>query len=188
MNFKSITTVITAGVLSLAGANVFAANVDAALAVGPGATSTGNFDLDIYKGDAVSITGMTTLFISGGASPANKTGSINVCTYATTANYQLDINSVGLGPTSSTTPEFDADDGTGLVMPYTIDWNDSINTLVYSDNTDAPSVIGSPNQLDPTCGAAGTNTAITVTVAAVDFNGAAAGTYTDTVEVIITAQ
>ena len=76
---------------------------------------------------------------------------------------------------------------TGALMPYTVDWADGVNTLVYADNADAPSVVASPNVLDPTCGG-GTNTTITVTVAAAAFNAAATATYTDTLEVIITAQ
>ncbi len=184
---KRLTTVMAAGVISLASGSVFAANIDAALTTGAGATSTGNFDLNIVKGDAVSITGMQTINITGTNGPTAQTGSISVCTYATTTNYQLEINSLGAGgAASAASSAFDAEDA-GSLMAYSVDWADGISTLTFADNGDAASIVPSPNLLDATCGG-GTNTTITATVASVDFNAAPSGTYTDTLEVIITAQ
>lgn len=187
MRLNKLATISMVGLLSLVGGNALAANIDAALAVGTNATSTGNFDLSIQKGDAVSITGMSTLTIAGGASPADQTGLISVCTYATTTDYQLEINSLGAGGAAAAgTSAFDADDGAGNLLPYGITWDDG-DVLGYNDNGDAPQITDSPNTTDPTCGG-GTNTDITVTVSSANFNAAPTATYTDTVEVIITAQ
>jgi spore coat protein U-like protein len=179
-------TVILINCFVVSGA--FAANIDALVNNGNADTATGNFDLNIAKNDAVSITGMRTLAISGDNAGQDKTGSINVCTYATTPNYQIDINSLAVGgPSAAVTTRFDADDGTGKLMNYDVKWNDRTNNWDFNDNLDPSQTGASPNTTDPTCGG-GTNTTITVTVRNSDFNKVRAGIYTDTLEVIITAQ
>lgn len=188
MNNKLLKEIVIISALGVVSAQGHAANTDAALVTGNGvaATSIGNFDLNITKGDAVAITGLASsggVNITGSNGPAAKTGSIDVCTFATTATYQLEINSL-----DSVTPAFDAADGANL-MPFSVEWADGTNTWTFTDNGDVAQVgaTSTVSTVDSTCGG-GTNTTITVTVAASDFNGQPTGSYTDTLAVIIAAQ
>ena len=188
MNTKFLKKAFIISMLGVSSAQVYAANTDAALVSdnGAAATSTGNFDVNITKGDAVAITGLASsggVTINGSNGLSDQTGSIDVCTFATTATYQLEINSTETG-----TAAFDATDGTNL-MPFSVEWADGTNTWTFSGNGDAAQT-GATTTVstdDPTC-AGGTNTTITVTVASADFNAQPAGTYTDTLAVIIAAQ
>jgi hypothetical protein len=128
------------------------------------------------------------LNIAGGSSPIDQTGSIDVCTYATTTNYRIEINSQGAGHANAvTTSAFDAAEAGGTLMPYSVAWSHNGQSRNFNDNASNSVRLPSGNQIDPTCGG-GTNTTISVTIAAADFNAAIAGTYADTLDVVITAQ
>lgn len=174
--------------LGFASTQAYAANTDAALATGNGsaATSTGTFDVNISKGDAVAITGLSGggITIAGTNDAVDKTDSFDVCTYATTATYSLDIDSQGGAGA------FLAVDGVNS-MAYSVEWDDgtAANTTIFTSTADAAmvGVTDTISKVDPTCGG-GTNTTITVTVASAIYNASPAGTYTDTLNVIIAAQ
>ncbi|NOQ12888.1 MAG: hypothetical protein GQ583_00200 [Methyloprofundus sp.] len=166
-----------------------AASIDAVIATGSGiaATSTGQIELSITKGDAVAISGISGtggITITGQNAGSDKTGFIEVCTYVTTATYQLEINSF-----NTVTSEFDASDGLGNLIPFSVLWDDGTNAWTFSNNTGVAQT-GNTTTIstsDPVC-AGGTNTTITVTVRNSDFNKVPRGNYSDTLAIIIAAQ
>ena len=189
MNTQVLRKALIISALSIVSTQVYAANTDAALDTSTGsdpttATSTGQFDVNISKGDAVAISGINTaggIAITGSTSTGDKTGFMSVCTFATTATYTIDINSTETGA-----GEFSATDGTDQ-MPFSVLWADGINSWTYTANATTHIAGTSPNRTDPTCGGAN-NTTVTVTVAEAAFNAVPAGDYVETLDIIITAQ
>ena len=183
MNIQSFNKGLIVSLIALASTQSYAANIDAAIS---SVSSTGQFDVNITKGDAVAITGLAAaggLSISESAGATNPTGSITVCAFATTANYGIDINSATGG-----TAGFTATDGANL-MPFSVNWSAGTDSLDFT-TTAAAAQIGDSTQIeqsDPICGS-GTNTTITVTVATTDFNSVPSGSYSETLDIIITAQ
>ncbi|NOQ12887.1 MAG: hypothetical protein GQ583_00195 [Methyloprofundus sp.] len=175
--------------LTLISIQVSAVNIDAVIATSSGiaTTSIGQIELSIIKGDAVAISGISGtggVNITGKNGSGIKSGFIEVCTYVTTATYQLDINSL-----DTATSRFDASDGLGNLMPFRVLWDDGINAWTFRNNRDVAQ-IGNTTTVstsDPTCGG-GTNTTITVTVRRNSFNRVPRGNYTDTLAIVIAAQ
>lgn len=170
---------------------VNAIGIDAALVDGGAGvealTSVGRFDVTIAKGEGVAISGISAaggIAITGRNGPRTREGSMEVCTYATTASYQIDINSL-----DTASDAFDLSDLSGNLMPFTVTWDDGDNTWDFTANGDSAQ-IGSTltiSRTDPTCGG-GTNTTVTVSISNNKFNSVPAGHYSDTLAIIITAQ
>lgn len=171
-----------------------AANVDAIPVVGETGvanTSIGEFDISISKGDGVSITGITGsggITVSGDNAGANKTGSMSVCTFVSTSNYKIDINSL-----DTDTDKFDASNGLpgrqAKAIPFEVLWDDGNHRWTFSNNRDRAKVGDTTgiSRTDPSC-AGGTNTTITVSIRNRDFNKVPGGHYSDTLAIIIAAQ
>ena len=109
---------------------------------------------------------------------------MSVCTFASTSNYKIDINSLDTG-----TDKFDVSNGLGDAMTFSVLWDDGSNRWIFSNNRDRAKVGGTTgiNTTDPSC-AGGTNTTITVTIRNRDFNKVPGGHYSDTLAIIIAAQ
>ena len=127
MNTNKLIKALIFLLATLISVQINAANINADIVTGSGvaATSIGQVELNITKGDAVAISGISGtggVTITGQNAGGDKTGFIEVCTYATTATYQLEINSL-----DTVTSEFDASDGSGNLMPFSVLWNDGTN-------------------------------------------------------------
>ncbi|NOQ65339.1 MAG: hypothetical protein GQ582_12585 [Methyloprofundus sp.] len=166
---------------------VKAIGVDAALvsaAAGVQAlTSIGRFDVTITKGEGVAISGISA---AGGIAITNKKrkGSMDICTYATTARYQIDINSL-----NTADDRFYLTSISGDQIPFKVKWEDGKNKWDFDKNSRAPKSgrTSGISRADPTCGG-GTNTKVTVSIGRKDFNRVPVGHYSDTLAIIITAQ
>ena len=189
MNTYKLINAFIGILITLISVTAEAANTNADIATGSGiaTTSIGQIELSISKGDGVAISGISGtggVTITGKNGSGIKSGFIEVCAYATTASYQLEINSL-----DTATSRFDASDGLGNLMPFRVLWDDGTNAWTFRNNTDVAQVGNTTtiSHSDPTCGG-GTNTTITVTIRRNNFNKVPRGNYTDTLAIIIAAQ
>lgn len=173
-------------IMMIIASNALAATMDGSLTVGNKGTlsfsSNGSFDINVTKGEAVQISDLDTLVISSpNGPPVDRTASDDVCYYATTAQYTIDMNSVN---------DYKIANG-GHTKPYQLRWDDGKNgtDFTFTANSNAAQTFASNNRTSVNCQAAGgTNAAITVFIAGHDYNGGPSGVYTDTVNIILKAQ
>jgi len=140
-----------------------------------GPDSTGTSDVTIIKEDAVQISNVDDLDLGTmNLASADITATDEVCVFNTTATYSVTV--------SSSNGVFELRDGAEAI-PYAVSWADDDLVpagVVYGVAETAQ--LG--DNLDPTCGA-GTNASFGITITQADFNNAAAGTYTDTLTLLI---
>ena len=150
-------------------------------------SSNGSFDIDVNKGDAVKISNLNTIVISGTPSNNDRTAYDDVCYYVTTSNYSIDfdsINSVGLN-------KFYLINTVDISkrVPYEILWDDNKNNAIdgsFFKNSDNSIILSSNNKTSVNCNN-NTNGRITVVIRNASYNNLSVGLYTDTVILTIKA-
>jgi|WetSurSiteA1Bulk_404760.scaffolds.fasta_scaffold00912_2 hypothetical protein len=179
--------------LLIIASNALAATVNGNLVIGNKGTasfnSQGSFDINVAKGDAVRISNLNSIVISNPGSSGDRTASDNVCYYATTAQYTIDMDSQ-----SSPTGNFKLVNTTNSnkTVPYELTWDDGKNgtaDATFLRNSDTAQTINSNNRASASCQATGgTNATITVTVRNASYNSMSTGLYTDTVHITVKAK
>lgn len=165
------------------------ATMNGDLAVGSGSAglnSTGSFDITVTKSNAVQLSNLNALVITDSVNNAvDKTSSNDVCYYATTTQYAIDLDSINdfvlINDTNS-----------NQTIPYKLYWDDGKNNTIdatFASNNDTIKSFPSNNQTSVNCQTSnGTNATVTVSIRHQDFNSATAGLYTDTVNFMLKAQ
>ena len=123
----------------------------------------------------MSITGLAdvTLAESGG----DYVASDNVCVYSSGASYNVLMTSATGGNTFQLTSGSDT-------LDYAVTWADE--NAVATAITGGSALASQLSTADATCsGSGGTNTTFAVTVTGADYTAANAGTYTDTLTMVI---
>lgn len=177
-------------VMFIIASNALAATVNGSLTVGNKGSasfnSQGSFDISVTKGDAVQISNLNSIVISspnGGAT--NRTASDDVCYYAMTTQYSIDMNS---NNNYTLVNSINA----GQTIPYSIYWDDGKDGSVdktFTSNANAASIFSSNNRISANCQTtSGSNATITIFIRHQDYNGNPTGLYTDTVNIILKAQ
>ena len=140
-----------------------------------GATSVGESEVTLIKDNAVMITNVADLDLGTHSTTATSlTASDDVCVFNSTATYNVTVTSLN--------GAFALTDGTNTI-DYSLTWADSAGVpapVLY--NTTLPGLQG--DRTSTNCNG-GTNAAFAVEVAALDFNTAAPGNYTDTLTLTI---
>lgn len=149
-------------------------------------TSSGSFDINVTKEDAVQISNLNDISIakpsSGGAAV---TGTDNVCYYATTNNYNITVSS---------TNNQSLKDASGNLMAYSLKWTDNTNSATatwsaagLASGASMATAVASGNKTSSSC-ASSTNATLDVSIAAAAFDAAVTGKYSDTVSITIAGQ
>ena len=164
------------------------ATVDGNLVTGTAASSTGStgtFDINVTKLDAVQISNLNSIVVTQVGSAGNPViGSDSVCYYATSGNYTIRMSS------SNPTP-FTLVSGADS-MSYILNYTETTgsDTATWGGGNLGNNVISgsftSENKTSANCGGS-TNANITVTIPAISFDNAPTGLYTDTVTITIAA-
>ncbi len=149
----------------------------------PGPTSTGSSVVTIIKQDAVQITKVDDLnFANPGFLSTAARLSDDVCVFSTTTGYNVTLTSL-----NGAAGAFALSDGTNS-FPYAVAWG----TTGFAAGAGSPVTAGTAltgqtgDNVNPDCGgAAATNAAFDVTIAAADYNAAPTGTYTDTLTMVV---
>ncbi len=142
-----------------------------------GTTSSGSADITVTKQSEVKISGLADIALDVQAD-GSATGSTGACIYRNgSGSYTVTANS-GNG-----SGDFRLKDTSDNVMVYTVSFNDGTNTTALTEGT-ALTGQTNANTITPTCNG-GSNATIEVTVSQTEFNGAPAGTYTDTLTLLI---
>lgn len=142
-----------------------------------GSSSTGSTEISVTKQAEMKISGLNdiALTVQGDGSA---TGSSTACIYRNgTGSYSVTATGSGAASTFSLT------DGASGVMPYSVTFSDGTNTPTLTSNTAATNLSGA-NTLSATCNG-GTNATVAVTVSALEFSSAPAGSYTGTLTLVI---
>jgi hypothetical protein len=171
---------------------VLAATVNGDLTTGNKGTasfnSQGSIDIDVTKGDAVQISNLNTIVMSnqnGFFFGIFKTASDDVCYYATTVQYSVDMNTDNNFKLINTV-------NPSKTMAYQLRWDDGKNgsyEKTFNANNNVAYVSASNNKTSATCQATGgTNATIQVLVLDLTFNTQVAGLYVDTVHITLKAQ
>jgi hypothetical protein len=150
--------------------------------------SQGSLDINVTKGDSVQISNLDAIVVSnynGVVSGLFKIASDNVCYYATTSNYSIDMNTDNNFVLINTI-------NSAKTMPYWLRWDDGKNGTYetsFSANSAAAYVGSSNNRTSADCqSTGGTNATIQVLILDLTFNSVTAGLYVDTVHVTLKAQ
>lgn len=182
-------------VMLLPANSALSATVDGSLTIGNKGTASlnshGSFDINVTKGDAVQISNLNSIVITGGSSSADRTASDDVCYYATTSQYSVDMNSTnppGSGGKMILVNSVDSSKKT----PYELEWDDGKNDTVdatFTRNSDAEQTFNSNNRSSANCQTTGgTNARITVIVKNASYSSMSTGLYTDTVLITLKAK
>ena len=138
--------------------------------------STGTSDVSIIKTATVQVSGLADIDLgTQGSLSADAVESDGVCVFSSSAAYQVTLSGGGVG--------FELDDGSGNTIPYAVTW--AANGGAAASVTSGTAITGLVgNATDVTC-ASSDNATFEITVAQGDFNGAAAGTYSDTLTMLV---
>ena len=139
-----------------------------------GATSTGTAEVSIVKGATVQITGLNDVTLT--ESGTDYVAADNVCVYSTGVPYNVTM-------TSSAASGFQLTSGSNT-LAYSVTWTDEDGTpATVSEGTP---LTGQTSTGDATCSTSGgTNTNFEITVASADYTAAVAGSYTDTLTIVV---
>ena len=173
MKLRNAITSMTAATLVAASMNLFAAS-DGSLA----ATSSGTTVLSLSVPNLVQISGLANVGLTGYVPGSDSTGSSDACVYSNAAgNYYVTL--------TSTSGAFNLTDGSNTI-PYAVTWDDtpastpSPDSVVYATK----SGLQAGNASSTTCG--GTpNASLAVTVNSADMAAKPAGSYSDTITILV---
>ena len=143
-----------------------------------GLTSLGSTTVSIAKGDVAMITGLGDIALApwanGQPAPA---GLTTACVFTSTGNYQVTASSA-----FTTGSDFRLSDGINFIT-YTASWNDGVSGVSgLTGGTPMTSQVG--DAVSMTCGGA-TPAQVTVNITNGNMTGAAVGTYSDTLTLLI---
>lgn len=147
----------------------------------PGGTSQGQLDVNLNKGNEVRISNLTDVNFGGQTSaPADK--FIDVCLYSTTGSYDITATSnYGSGNTFRL-----ANAGATNFINYDLEWNDQALGTAGQDlqnGTTSPK-FNNANTSQNDCGG-GVNSRLFVEISGGSFNNAPAGSYSDTLTLVV---
>lgn len=145
-----------------------------------GATSTGTLDITITKADQARITSVTdinlgTWTIATGA----PTGFDDVCVYTSTGSYEVTTTSA-----NNTGASYRLYDGSANYIVYTVNWNDATGGggAAMTHGTAMTGQTG--DSTSETC-SGGQNASVQVDITNANMIAAVAGTYTDTLTMVV---
>jgi len=173
-----VSTCLIAGLTLFAGATTPA---HAASQGGIGAQSQGTIFISMISAGLVRISKLNDINL-GTWTGGDMTGTDTLCAFSSTWGYTLSASSqhgIGLG--------FRMTDGSGSFINYEVEWRDSFNrqfALQHGVNT--PFLWGIA--FSTTCNFVGTNARLNIRVPAANLAGKIAGTYTDTLTLVIAPQ
>lgn len=171
------------------GTGLLAASVAASLGTparaasqgGIGAQSQGSVVISMIATGLVRISKLTDINL-GTWTGGDLTGTDTLCVFSSTWGYTLSASSqhgVGTG--------FRLSDGGGSFISYTVQWRDSFNRLFNLQNgVNTPFLWAIA--FSTTCNFIGTNARLSVRVPAANIGGQVAGTYADTLTLVVAPQ
>lgn len=165
--------------LIIAGAMVAGGSAIAATQGTLGGTSTGTIDIDVNVGDQIQITALqdiTGTHVPG--SPFN--GSSPACVYTNnpTGNYDVTMSSANADAANN----FRLNDG-GTFVTYNATYNDGNSSAAMSSGQ-INQTFDNANTSSPTCGGTPQST-ISISVPAANLDAVGAGTYSDTITILV---
>jgi hypothetical protein len=141
-----------------------------------GVTSTGSIAIDLTKTAEILISGLSDITLTGGDG-SDATGSSGVCVFRNSAG-TYNITASGSGAANA----FTITDGTDT-LDYALTFDDGTGAEALATGAVLPS-LNNANTSSKTCDGA-TNGTIGITVAAADYDAAAAGTYNGTLTLLV---
>ena len=161
---------------------VFAGSIMAATDGTLGPTSTGTVDISVGVGDQVQITGLSDIagpYVGG----AGFSGNTTACVYRNGGSGNFNVTATSLNGSGI---DHRIVSGATFIV-YDVTFNDSLSGAVNLDNGVIDTGFTNANNVSPTCGGAPQST-IDVNIPDVNFAGAPAGTYTDTLTILVGPQ
>lgn len=135
-----------------------------------GTSSTARSDISMHKQDVVIGTDIADLNLgSMGSLTSTTSASDSVCIYTSTGAYTITF--------SSSNGSFSlSDSNTTTDIPYSVDWTTAESAANAAYNTEISGLVGNSNSMD--CNGS-SNATLSVSIAALDFNAAEPGNYSD---------
>jgi uncharacterized protein YdbL (DUF1318 family) len=145
-----------------------------------GATSTGTLDITITKADQAQITSINDINLGAWTIASSApTGFDDICVYTSTGSYEVTTTSANF-----TGANYRLYDGSANYVVYTVSWNDATGGggAAMTHNTAMTGQTG--NSASATCGGS-QNASVQVDITNVAMAAAVAGTYTDTLTMVV---